>query len=80
MIIILKKSYPTKSMNFYETIDEIFDILYQKYGCTDEFITFKTKLLHVYENEGAYKSNKILKSITPIGFRIGENGECILVE
>jgi hypothetical protein len=62
--------------SFYEVIDTVFNKLYDKYGLTDEIIEMKEGLLHIYENENAYRSAEILKQIKPKHWFIDETG-CI---
>lgn len=52
-------------MNFYTTIDEVFQNMFDKYGETDELIAYKEKLLDSYMNEGKYKANQIYQQIKP---------------
>jgi len=66
-------------MNLYETIDTVFDELFNLYGLTDKLIQMKGEILNVYENEAKYKSNEILKIITPKTFYIDRDGMCVLV-
>lgn len=66
----------SRSENFYEQMDMVFDRLYEKYGLTDELMGYKNDLLHIYQNENAYKSAHILKLIKPKQWYIDETG-CI---
>ena len=62
--------------NFYEHIDIIFDSLYEKFGLTNELITYKSELLSYYENEKSYRHAFSYIKNTEKHFRIDENG-CI---
>ena len=64
----------SKSENFYEQLDMVFDRLYEKLGLTDELIGYKNDLLHIYENENAYRCAHILKAIKPKHWYIDEAG------
>lgn len=64
----------TKSTNFYEQIDMVFDKLIEKYGLTNEIISYKDDLLDIYENENKYRSAEILKAIKVRHWIIDENG------
>lgn len=66
----------SKSESFYEQMDMVFDRLYEKYGLTDELIGYKSDLLHIYDNENAYRSAHILKLIKPKQWYVDETG-CI---
>ena len=65
-----------RSESFYEQMDMVFDKLYEKFGLTDELMGYKNDLLHIYDNENAYKSAHILKLIKPKQWYIDETG-CI---
>jgi len=64
-------------MVFYQTLDEIFDLLYAKLGTTNELIQYKQKLIYAYENEDKYNSATLLKKLVPTNFKIDENG-CVI--
>jgi hypothetical protein len=64
-------------MVFYQTLDEIFDLLYAKLGRTNELIECKEKLIYAYENEDKYNSETLLKKLVPTNFKIDENG-CVI--
>jgi len=52
-------------MDFFTTIDDVFQNMFDKYGETDELISYKEKLLDSYMNEGKYKAKQILEQIKP---------------
>jgi|SaaInlV_125m_DNA_1040241.scaffolds.fasta_scaffold228894_1 hypothetical protein len=64
-------------MVFYQTLDEIFDLLYAKLGTTNELTQYKQKLIYAYENEDKYNSETLLKKLVPTYFKIDENG-CVI--
>lgn len=74
--IFMSKVEYCKSENFYEQMDMVFDRLYEKFGLTDELMGYKNDILHIYENENAYKSAHLLKLIKPKQWYIDETG-CI---
>jgi len=71
-----RKHNISKDTNFYEQLDTVFDILYERYGFIDDIINLKSDLLYVYENENSWKSQALLKLIKPKQWYIDENG-CI---
>lgn len=52
-------------MNFFVTIDDVFQNLFDKYGETDELISYKEKLLDSYINEDKHKAKHIFEQIKP---------------
>jgi len=64
-------------MVFYQTLDEIFDLLYAKLGTTNELVDYKERLIYAYENEDKYNSTTLLKKLVPSNFKIDENG-CVI--
>lgn len=71
----------TKSTNFYEVLDNVFDALFKKEGeFSEELIRYKGQLIDVYENEDKYRSKEILKFLTPIHWYIDSEGCFKVVE
>lgn len=67
-------------MNFYETIDNVFSQIFEKYGETSDFIEFKEKLLDSYINENKKKSGQIHSLIKPKLWKLDLDGNIILLD
>lgn len=59
---------------FYETIDSVFDNLYEKYGLSEELVECKEKILYAYENGDKCYTDALAKKLQVKNFMIDENG------
>lgn len=60
---------------FYETIDEVFDILFDRYGLEIEIIEMKEKILNAYENEDKIKAKRLYNIIKSNEFIVTKEGD-----
>jgi len=66
-------------MDFFTTIDDVFQELFQLYGETEELISYKEKILDSYTNEDKYKAKQIYQQIKPRLWTVNQNGELSLI-
>lgn len=67
-------------MEFFTTIDDVFQNIFEKYGQTEELIAYKEQLLDSYINEDKYKAKNILQAITPRFWTVSNEGEITLIK
>lgn len=70
--IILSTLYIKNCIMFQKSLDDIFDIILEKYGYNDELIQMKETLLHDYLSESC--NNNVYKKIRHIDILVNSEG------